>query len=454
MGYIFAYLSPVLTHLVMSTYIPHKRRKSSTHHTTAEIPSFLENSPFFIPFSETHHSQTPKAAPRPTLSQLLRSRNTRRLLLFLAFAICLWYFMPRKGDISYDALGRWGLLRGGGAQCLYDPKARAEFPVATARSDSEPAKSIHGLDFKGLDFSGIDWARYAYVTYVTHKEVLCNALMMLESVKRLGSMAQRVMLIPDTEEFETEGYGSKSAVKDGLVKKLLGFAEKNYGVKLKRVRILNIKMNYQMWADSYTKLLALNMTEYDRIVVLDSDATLLQPMDELFLLPPATAAMPRAYWLETPTLASHIMLIQPSTAEYLRAQKAVAKAQLGTYDMEIINKLYGTSCIVLPHRPYALLTGEFRRPNDRHRQYLGGGEDWDAEKAKREAKLIHFSDHPMPKPWDEITLQDVAENTPKCGQEAVIGSDEPDACPNRKVWSALYREFRERRKLICELDSP
>jgi len=52
------------------------------------------------------------------------------------------------------------------------------------------------------------------------------------------------------------------------------------------------------WSDSYTKLLAFNQTQYDRVLSLDSDSTVLKPMDELFLLPDCPVAMPRAYWLE------------------------------------------------------------------------------------------------------------------------------------------------------------
>jgi alpha-N-acetylglucosamine transferase len=63
------------------------------------------------------------------------------------------------------------------------------------------------------------------------------------------------------------------------------------------------------WANSYTKLLAFNQTQYERVIAIDSDTTLLKHMDELFLLPPSPITMPRAYWLHgnettTKTLAS------------------------------------------------------------------------------------------------------------------------------------------------------
>ena len=47
--------------------------------------------------------------------------------------------------------------------------------------------------------------------------------------------------------------------------------------------------------DSTAKLSAFGAVEYDRVIHLDSDITLLQHMDELFFLPATTIAMPRAY---------------------------------------------------------------------------------------------------------------------------------------------------------------
>ena len=73
------------------------------------------------------------------------------------------------------------------------------------------------------------------------------------------------------------------------------------------------------WFDSYTKLLAFNQTQYTRVLNIDSDATVLAPMDELFLLPPCTVAMPRAYWmLPDNFFSSLIVLVQPSATEFDR----------------------------------------------------------------------------------------------------------------------------------------
>jgi hypothetical protein len=128
-------------------------------------------------------------------------------------------------------------------------------------------------------------------------------------------------------------------------------------------------------------------------------------MDELFLLPKTPVAMPRAYWLP-PThpggpnqLTSSVLLLQPSFREFTRIETAVSNAGERDFDMEILNQLYNKTALVLPHRPYFLVTGEFRNNKTRgHGAYLGEGEEWDARKVRREVKYVHFSDWPMPKP--------------------------------------------------------
>lgn len=176
--------------------------------------------------------------------------------------------------------------------------------------------------------------------------------------------------------------------------------------------------NTDTWADSYTKLLAFNQTQYERVIAIDADVTLLKHMDELFLLPPCPIAMPRAYWLlekanitSPMALASHVMVIQPSEREFARIQRSVERAADDEYDMELLNKMYADTAMVLPHRPYTMLSSEFRETN--HSLYLGSDDpEWDPAAVLREARTVHFSDYPMPKPWkgkltawDEMNIQ-------------------------------------------------
>lgn len=200
------------------------------------------------------------------------------------------------------------------------------------------------------------------------------------------------------------------------------------------------------WADSFTKLLAFNQTQYERVLSLDSDSTVLQSMDELFLLPPCPVAMPRAYWLDKPYLSSQLVLIQPSKEEFARVKNAIDTAPGSDFDMEIVNNLYGRDCMIIPHRRYDLLTGEFRSKGQ-HLSYLGNEyEQWDPEKMLQEAKFLHFSDWPMPKPWIEASSAATTKSQPACDKDEHDNED----CRARDLWLQFYSDFKKRRAVSQE----
>ena len=201
------------------------------------------------------------------------------------------------------------------------------------------------------------------------------------------------------------------------------------------------------WSESYTKLLAFNQTQYERVLHLDADGWILAPMDELFLLPEAPVAMPRAYWLlhdDPPKriLSSQVMLVQPSEEEFARVKEKIDSAAEGEYDMEIVNQLYLDSAMVFPHRKYDLLTAEFR--SDKHQFYLGSTtEKWDPRLVYGEAKFMHFSDWPVPKPWIPMDEDTRASMQPKCHK---LGEEED--CTERNMWNEFYEDYFTTRE-VC-----
>ena len=165
-------------------------------------------------------------------------------------------------------------------------------------------------------------------------------------------------------------------------------------------------------------------------------------MDELFLLPQAPVAMPRAYWFKEHALTSALMLVEPSTFEFERVMQAIKHREYEDFDMEIVNDLYGDDAMVIPHRRYILLTGDFRRQN--HSHYMGSHEaKWDARRELDEAKFVHFSDWPYPKPWITPEDRQREEVEPRCTPSA------GDDCTAAKIWYSLYEEFRKRRLDVC-----
>jgi hypothetical protein len=313
--------------------------------------------------------------------------------------------------------------------------------------------------FSPLDYSGaaapdnIDWSKFAYIQYATNSDCLCNSVMLFEALKRLGSRADRVLMYPEDMMPDTE---PKEPMTDN--QRLLRKAADLYKVHLVPIqvqhrdgqdgravpRIQNRRLiQADTWADSFTKLLAFNQTQYTRVLSLDSDATILQAMDELFLLPDCPLALPRAYWLlPDSVLSSQVLLIKPDEYEFRRVYEAVGKASENEYDMDIINKLYKDTAMILPHRPYDLLTGEFRNTGS-HSHYLGNHhEEWDPVAHFSEAKFIHFSDWPVPKPWLYMSDRVRDENQPSCRQVNGVMD-----CVQRDMWNSFYTDFKERREV-------
>lgn len=167
-------------------------------------------------------------------------------------------------------------------------------------------------------------------------------------------------------------------------------------------------------------------------------------MDELFLLPSVPVAMPRAYWLfpDNEILSSQVMLVEPSEVEFTRIMEKIDSASSHDYDMEIVNYLYRDSALVLPHRRYDLLTGEFRGEN--HTKYLGSDvETWDPTAIYNEAKLVHFSDWPLPKPWLHTPENLRLKMEPKCTN----GTNGVEDCTARVIWNSFYTDFKTKRKV-------
>lgn len=308
----------------------------------------------------------------------------------------------------------------------------------------------------------VDWSKFAYSLYATDTHTLCNAFMVFDALKRLGSKADRILNYPHQWDTTVDSPLDRNS-------QLLQSLGK-YKVKLNPVELQGSKgaawpgtLNTEAgWDTSITKLLAFELTTYERVLHLDGDITLLQNLDELFMLPKTPVAMPRAYWADVgpPTfegaqawpLTSLLVLLQPNMKDFNYMMQTLNNWRSAPdfdknkkYDMDLLNHRFGSSAMVLPHRPYALLSAEFRRDN--HSAYLGVPEvlaKWDADAVFKEAKLVHFSDWPLPKPWVMWPPEALAEIQPKCAVEG-------EECAERRVWKGMYDDFRRRRKDLCRI---
>ncbi|KAI4114153.1 MAG: hypothetical protein LQ338_008047, partial [Usnochroma carphineum] len=260
--------------------------------------------------------------------------------------------------------------------------------------------------------------------------------MVFEALDRLRSKADRILLYPEQWDTQIESPTDRDS-------QLLVKARDWYKVKLVPVNISvthDSGQGNREWNTTSTKFMAWGQTRYERVLYLDSDITVLKHLDELFLLPSTSVAMMRAHWdLPTKrTLASNLILLQPSEEEYGRLITANSAdvGRPGHPDVEILNRFYGDSAMVLPHQAYGLLSSEFRVKN--HKNYLGNTFDpWDPERSLREASLVHFLDEPFPKPWVRWPHALYAAEHPQC---------EAEDCRNKDTWLSLYDDFRKRRK--------
>lgn len=116
-----------------------------------------------------------------------------------------------------------------------------------------------------LPTDGVDWSQYAYCQYVTNEAYLCNSVMIFESLVRLGAKADLLMMYPEQYTVGDDSYAGK----------LLAKCRDEYKVRLMPIEVQHFDGEIT-WADSFTKLLAFNQTEYKRVLSLDSDATVLQ----------------------------------------------------------------------------------------------------------------------------------------------------------------------------------
>lgn len=256
---------------------------------------------------------------------------------------------------------------------------------------------------KGLDYIEVNWNDFAYVQYATNLDYLCNSAMIFEQLHSLQVKPNKVLLYPLEWGAPSDEpiAPPENRTQDPSELFLLQKIREEFNVILKPVTLIHLESDEEYWASSFTKLQIFNMTEYKRMLVMDSDSTVHQSLDRLFLLPHATVAAPRSYWSDAVhgdriILTSLLMLVEPSPSQSKRIISALEHRGKNDYDMEIINDLYKDDCLILPHRGLSLLSGELRRKT--HNNYMGSSTDiWNATLELEKTAMVHFSDYPYPK---------------------------------------------------------
>jgi len=164
-----------------------------------DIPDFLLNSPYLPVYDGRYDA--PRGPQKPaSIFDLLRPRRPRSVITWtVRIAILLILFSITRSFI----VRRWF----SGPRCLF----------------SEPITPPTSY----LEREDIDWSRYAYAQYVTNADYLCNSLMIFETLHRLGSKADRLMLYPSNFNLTSEDFSGR----------LLLQARDKYGAKLVPIEV-------------------------------------------------------------------------------------------------------------------------------------------------------------------------------------------------------------------------
>ncbi|KAJ4299891.1 U1 small nuclear ribonucleoprotein C [Kalmusia sp. IMI 367209] len=381
-------------------------------------------------YSPLATEDTERALKSPIqFSNWLVSRRVRTAIIasLSLLLFCLVFFQypdihERVRDFAYNATG-------------------SALPTCNCSTVQSSSEALVDVDSNTSLEPPIRWSDFAYVQYVTNPSYLCNSVMIFEALRRHNTKADLLMMYPQQWELPAEIGADPSFETEMLVQ-----ARDKWKVKMAPIQVRTFENQKDpTWQDSYTKLLAFNQTQYKRVISIDSDGTVQAHMDELFLLPSAPVAMPRAYWMSDKFfLSSQLIVIEPSEAEWKRVEHAIDHHEGHDYDMDILNKLYGKSSTVIPHRKYDLLSGEFQ--NSKHENYLGSpNQKWDSKEILEEAKFVHFSDWPMPMPWLEPLEGMLEKNQPECRKTSTEALD----CTDREIWLGLRKDFTTRRERIC-----
>ncbi|EQC25786.1 hypothetical protein SDRG_16382 [Saprolegnia diclina VS20] len=179
--------------------------------------------------------------------------------------------------------------------------------------------------------------------YATNSITACSALIMADSIRRLGTPASVDVAVLVTGSISQNIHDALTA--GGLV--VIPVASWRQP-----------SAPHDTWVESLTKLRIFEEHGYDRVIYLDSDAWLQRNLDHLFYLGEAVFWAPRAYWLDQPFIASTLLVLTPSNALFRRLEKTVAENPgKEMYDMDALNVAFKNEYGMLPSH-YVCLNSE------------------------------------------------------------------------------------------------
>lgn len=99
-----------------------------------------------------------------------------------------------------------------------------------------------------VQYNRVDWSRYAYSQYATSSAYLCNAVMVFESLHRLGSRADRVLFYPESWDTDISDANDRDS-------QLLVLAKEKYGVLLVPIDLNLVKEGSGLYRNNRVDLI-------------------------------------------------------------------------------------------------------------------------------------------------------------------------------------------------------
>lgn len=182
--------------------------------------------------------------------------------------------------------------------------------------------------------------KYSYITVLSTEKYLKGALALAESLKNTRTKYPFTFLI--TYNISSQDEKKIRSHNIQIIKK------KN--IKLpETIKIKNDKGNFSHWTNTFDKLLLFELTEFDKLVYLDSDMYVRQNIDELFEKENMSATIDRRYgpsiskeWIK---LTSGLMVIEPKEnvlPDFFKIINQILDKKDSLGDQDILQEYYPT----------------------------------------------------------------------------------------------------------------
>ena len=177
---------------------------------------------------------------------------------------------------------------------------------------------------------------YAYVFYATQAEYACSVLVNIDRLNNVFHTKNRIIvLVKPTISSE---YLSRFTAQNATV------------IPYEPPPLYDNHVPY--YADVLLKLVGFRLHQYipslKRVLILDSDQIILQSLDHVFSLPAVDLVAPRAYWLGSFAFTSAFLLVGLSDRLWDRIDFALRTIKSDTFDMDLLNRLFGETAMILP----------------------------------------------------------------------------------------------------------